>query len=179
MSWTALHIASYGGNINHFAMTGDSAGGNLTINCAYDANKGILQSLCNGQIPIVDAISVLYPVVDPTSFFNNRDKLLSGISRQMAGSYTGGTPEQYPDRYAAIASAPPTFIFVGQQDHLVPREPAFAFAQQALKAGIKTKIAAFPYGDHAFIGLYNSIGDQAYRQLTQQWFKENGLFAEQ
>lgn len=182
MVWTAQHIAAYGGDITHLALTGDSAGGNIALNCAYQANAGTLTSGCGGVIPRVKAVALLYPVVSPASFYTNPDPVLGIAARRMAGSYLGSTPRELSAGYQAVASAtyirptaPPTLLLAGSQDHLVPQQPTIDFAELARRAGIPTRLVVYPCGNHAFDGFFNSLGDQTYRQLFQRWFVENGL----
>jgi acetyl esterase/lipase len=99
----------------------------------------------------------------------------------MVGSYTGGSPQQFPDRYAAIASgthisatAPPTLVIVGEADHLVPVDGTRRFVAQARAAGVDVELVTVPYADHVFDGRRGSIGEQAYRQLTAGWLRDHG-----
>jgi acetyl esterase/lipase len=132
-------------------------------------------------MPRVAAVSAVYPVVDPAGFYDNRDPALGGRSRGMVGAYTGGSPQQFPDRYAAIASdthisaaAPPTLVIVGEADHLVPVVGTLRFVAQARAAGVDVELVAVPYADHVFDGRRGSIGEQAYRQLTARWLRDHG-----
>ena len=100
----------------------------------------------------------------------------------MTSSYTGGSPEEFPDRYASIASAtyisssaPPTLMIVGEADHLVPLGGAYRFADQARDAGIEVDLVRVPYADHVFDTRgAGGIGEQAFRQLTQRWLRQHG-----
>jgi acetyl esterase/lipase len=181
LGWIVANAAKYGGDSTRLSMSGDSAGGNLAINTAYLSAAGRLSSSCGGTMPKVAAVSVLYPVVDPADFYDNRDRALGGTSRDMVGAYTGGSPQQFPDRYASIASAtyitaaaPPTLIIVGKADHLVPVGGTHRFAERARAAGVDVDLVAVPYADHVFDGRRGSIGEQAYRQLTVRWLREHG-----
>jgi acetyl esterase len=119
--------------------------------------------------------------VDPAGFYANRDPALGGTSRGMASGYTGGSPQEFPDRYARISSdshvtpaAPPTLIVVGEDDHLVPVDGTYRFAEQARAAGVDVELVVVPYADHVFDGRRGSIGEQAYRQLTARWLRDHG-----
>jgi acetyl esterase/lipase len=132
-------------------------------------------------MPNVGAVSAMYPVVDPAGFYANRDPALGGTSRGMVGAYTGGSPQQFPDRYARISSdnhitagAPPTLIVVGKADHLVPADGTYRFAERARATGVDVELVAVPYADHVFDGRHGSIGQQAYRQLTARWLRDHG-----
>ena len=79
----------------------------------------------------------MYPVVDPAGFYDNPDPVLGSDARDMAGAYTGGSPRDYPERYAGIAArehinadGPPTLMILAGADHLVPNDGAYQFAGQ-------------------------------------------------
>jgi acetyl esterase/lipase len=181
LGWAVADAPRYGADSTRLSVSGDSAGGNLAINTAYLAAAGQLRSSCGGTMPRVAAVSAMYPVVDPAAFYNNGDPVLGGTSRDMAGAYTGGSPRQFPDRYARISSdthitagAPPTLIMVGEADHLVPIDGTYRFAERARAAGVDVDLLAVPYADHAFDGSRGSVGEQAYRQLTARWLRGHG-----
>jgi acetyl esterase/lipase len=181
LGWVVANAHKYGGDPARLSVSGHSAGGNLAINTAYLAAAGQLRSSCGGIMPKVAAVSAIYPVVDPVGFYDNPDPALGGRSRAMVGAYTGGSPRQFPDRYAAIASnshltatAPPTLIVVGEADHLVPVAGTYRFVDLAKAAGVDVELVAVPYADHVYDGRRGSVGEQAYRQITARWLREVG-----
>jgi acetyl esterase len=181
MGWVVANAPTYGGDSTRLSVSGDSAGGNLAINTAYLSASGRLPSSCGGAMPRVSAVSAVYPVVDPAGFYDNHDPALGGTSRGMVGAYTGGPPQQFPDRYARIASethitagAPPTLVILGEADHLVPVDGTYRFVERARAAGVDVELVGVPYADHGFDGRRGSIGEQAYRQLTARWLRDHG-----
>ena len=124
--WANANAARYGGDAGRLALWGESAGGNLVLNVSYMANAGTLKPACPGVLPNIRATAALYPVVDPARMYHNPDIIVGRFARMMTTRYTGGTPDQFPDRYAAIdasshitAKAPPTLLIIPQSDHLV------------------------------------------------------------
>jgi acetyl esterase/lipase len=100
----------------------------------------------------------------------------------MGDNYTGGSPERFPDRYAAIASAthinakaPPTLLVVPEADHLVAPAATYAFAAKAKAAGIETRLIRMPYAEHAFDLRSGSVGSQLVRRTMLQWLEAHGL----
>ncbi|WP_149370236.1 alpha/beta hydrolase [Mycolicibacterium sp. P9-64] len=181
LGWITANATKYGGDPTRMSLSGDSAGGNLAINTAYMAANGTLKSSCGGPRPVISAVSALYPVVDVAGFYDNTDRALGAVSRDMAGAYVGGSPRDIPQGYAAVASAthispaaPPTLILMGADDHLVPTEGTYRFVDRARAAGVDIELVAVPYADHVFDGRTGSIGQQAYRQLTLKWLRDHG-----
>ncbi len=181
MGWIVANAARYGGDPSRLSVSGHSAGGNLAINTGYLSAAGRLRSSCGGTMPRVAAVSAVYPVVDVAGFYGNPDPALGGTSRRMAGAYTGGSPQQFPDRYARISSdahitaaAPPTLVVVPEADHLVPVDGTYRFVERARAAGVDLELVAVPYADHVFDKRRGSVGEQAYRQLTARWLRDHG-----
>src|SRR5262249_46888560 len=165
LGWVVANAPRYGGDPTRLSVSGHSAGGNLAINIGYLSASGQLRSSCGGAMPKVAAVTAVYPVVDAVGFYDNPDPALGGQSRGMAGAYTGGSPQQFPDRYARIssathitASAPPTLVILGEADHLVPVDGTYRFVERARAAGIDVELVTVPYADHVFDGRRGSIG---------------------
>jgi acetyl esterase len=181
LAWLGANAARYGGDASRLALWGESAGGNLVLNVSYLANQDKLTPACPGTVPHVDAIA-LYPVVDPARMYRPVDPLLGVFGRMMGDNYTGGSPEQFPDRYTAIASAthisakaPPTLLIVPEADHLVAPDAAYAFEAKAKAAGIKTRLIKMPYAEHAFDLRSGGIGNQMVRQTMLQFLADQGM----
>ncbi len=182
LAWVNANAARYGGDVSRLALWGESAGGNLVLNVSYRTNQGTLTPSCVGALPQVDATVALYPVVDPARMYRPEDPLLGTFGRMMGENYTGGSPEQYPERYKAIASAthinakaPPTLLIIPESDHLVAPAAAYAFEKQARAAGIKTQLIKMPYAEHAFDLRSGGIGNQMVRQVMLKFLREQGL----
>jgi acetyl esterase len=179
--WTAANAAQLGGDPARISLLGSSAGGNLAINAAYLANAGRLESSCGGTVPHVSAVSALYPPVDLAAAWVSKVPAISDMARQFNTYYVGGGPQQFPDRYRFVASsthinaaAPPTLVILGDNDHLVPPDATDRFAQQARGAGIDIESIRFPYGDHAFNLNQDSLGNQFYLGMTDQFLSKHG-----
>lgn len=177
MAWTNANITARGGNPARLALRGGSAGGNLAINAAYMANAGTLRSSCGGTVPRVRSVTPIYPGVDLVAIYNNSHALTGPDVRSMAHRYTGGSPEQFPERYKSVASAshispsaPPTLMFMTQNDHLVPYESMEAFARQVRKSGISLRTVSIPHAEHGFeiVGIGNAIVRQVSLQFMRQ-----------
>jgi acetyl esterase/lipase len=178
LAWTDANIVFRNGDSSRISLIGDSAGGNLVINAGYLANAGKLQSSCGGRVPHVNAVSAIYPGVDLVAIHNNSYPPTSALVRDMVTKYIGGSPEQFPERYAAVASgtkitpaAPPTLLFITENDHLVPVESMRAFDAKARQAGVQLRTVSVPYAEHGFDAT--GIGNTLVRQVTLQFLKEH------
>lgn len=174
--WVNANIAQYGGDPSRVALFGDSAGGNLVINVANRARNGTLRPVCAGAVPNISAVIANYPVVDLRMKSNTGGKLVS--------AYIGGSPDEFPDRYAAAATAthlsdrsPPLLLLFGQADQLLPPGPTYFFAQQVKAAGIPVELIDLPYAGHEFEFMAGSIPNQLFRQATMRFLTRNGISA--
>jgi len=181
MVWTENNAGRFGGNTERLAVGGDSAGGNLALELAYRSAAGTLTSSCGGTPPQVDAVSVLYPVASPQSFYDNSNPVFGGLSREMAGSYTGGAPESFPTRYEELTpaqnvtqGAPATLITVGTHDHLVPPHETYDLVDLLTSKGVPNQLIGVPFAEHVFDSP-TAVGTQIWEQATVRWLRQHGV----
>ncbi|WP_433786294.1 alpha/beta hydrolase [Actinomycetospora sp. CA-101289] len=171
----AEHAGEYGGDPGRLVVGGDSAGGQLAVSVGYRAAAGTQASACPSPVPVPRAIATLYPAVDLADTYRRGDG-----ARDFAVVYTGGTPEQVPDRYRAVAGveaitpgAPPTLAVVPTRDRLVPPGGADRFVDAARAAGVDARRVDVPFADHAFdVGPAGSLGHQAATSVLERWAGE-------
>ena len=182
LAWIAGNAPRFGGDPSRLALIGESAGGNIILTASYMAAEGTLRPSCAGSVPRIAAVIATYPIVDATRMYRNRDVLAGPFGRIMTINYTGGTPEQYPDRYALVSppthvtpAAPPTLLIVGGSDHRLPPPAAHEFVTRARDAGVSARIIEVPYAEHSFDLPTGSIGSQLVRQATLRFLRENGV----
>lgn len=175
LTWVGREGAAFGLDPERVAVLGESAGGNLALNAAYRSVDGDLQPSCGStdDLPEVSAVIGGYPVVDLTG-----DEAETGLGRLMGEVYTGGSPEEFPDRYAAIAPAshvtadsPPTLVYHGTRDHLVLPEPVEQFVKEARSGGVATRYTAIPATDHGAGSLLGTStwGTGIIQAVVVQW----------
>lgn len=185
LTWTAAHAAHYGGDPKRLTVTGDSAGGNLSIGLGWSASQGKASSTCSqeGPVPIPQAVIGAYPVLDPEDFYaNGRPWFFNSIPKDLVRDYIGGTPQRYPSRLAAVsplsyasASAPPTLNIEPERDDFVPEKGVLRTATAARSAGVNVTVAKIPFTHHSFDSLPGSVGDQAKRTIVVSYLEQLGL----
>ena len=181
LAWTNANAAQYGGDPQRISMLGHSAGGNLVLDAASQANAGTLSSSCQGSVLHVAAVIAVYPAVHLAEAYHNRTPWISDVGRTYLRAYTGGSPEQFPDRYAYIDPAfhishtnPPTLILVGTHDDLLPPQPTYRFVDDLRAAGVAVQLVRFPYGQHAYDVVQGSVGNQLTLGMTRKFLIEHG-----
>lgn len=181
MTWVAANAAKYNGDAERLFVLGESAGGSLALTTAYAAAAGVARSSCGGHVPIVRAVAAMVPAVDMVSFYENPDPVTGRFARNMARHYLGGTPADYPDRARAVSAttyitskAPPTFMMLSDNDHLVPIDGALQFSARAQRAAVPLRVVRFPSADHGVAVLYYSVANQSWLQILQQHFCHYG-----
>lgn len=180
MAWTAQNAATYGADPATFVSMGESAGGNLALNGAYRTDDGDLTCDSVGAMPTVDAVVAFFPGVDPYGLYDDEIPGAGRPGRTYMEQYIGGSPKEFPDPYASVATAthlradsPPTLLFQGENDHLVNPVRVYDFAQKAEEAGVDTTLVRVPFGEHGFILLPS--GSQLAVNTVTSWLEDRGL----
>ena len=158
-------------------LAGESAGGSLAMLAGYAAGTGELTSSCPGVgSPVIPAgVFVTCPTADLEGIW--RDATIHDLSGMVfPESYIGGTPDQYPDRYAAAEpfrllrpNLPPTLILAGETDKFVHTERTLAVTDRIRAAGAQVELLIAPFAGHGFDGEPNSFGDQLSETLVRDF----------
>ncbi|MET2714197.1 alpha/beta hydrolase [Streptomyces harbinensis] len=168
LRWIREHADTFGIDRDRIAMGGMSAGGTLAMNTAYRLQNGTITAT-DGATPEPPATVVgFYPGTDVTRMWQ-RD--VAG-SRNAAELFTGGTPDQYPDRYREVSplaevrpGLQPTLMVVGDRDRSAPPATVRELADALHGAGVDTTVKELPFAEHAFDDAYGSLTSQTSRQL--------------
>jgi len=179
LAWTAANAADLHIDLDRITLTGGSAGGSLAMAAGYLANAKRTDPECGKAIPHVAAVVAKAPLIDVIGSWyypgELRDEQRSYLTR-----YIGGSPRDYPDRYASIdlrhfqfPSNPPTLLLGGASDPLLPAEAGADFMRKANAAGLEVHQILFPYSGHDFNTTYNSITNQAMRQIIAQFIVDH------
>lgn len=179
LAWTAAHAGELGVDINRLTLSGGSAGGSLSLAAAYAPDAARPDPSCGPHVPRVAAVVVKVPLIDPVDSWN-RPGELRDLQRSYLMRYIGGSPQQYPARYAAVdlrrliaPGNPPTLILGGANDPLVSPQGAMDFTRRAMAAGNNARLILFPYSGHDFNTTYGSITNQAMLQIIANFMTEH------
>ncbi len=168
MSWlkTAPELATV--DPEKIVVVGESAGGSLALVAGFAAGTDAISSSCPDlDPPIVPAgVVALAPAADLAGIWE--DGTIYGYDgRRFPEAYIGGSPAEYPDRYAAAspfrllrADLPPTLIVAAETDRLVLLSRITSIVDQIRAAGSECELIVAPFAGHGFDGEPNSFGNQ-------------------
>lgn len=179
LTWVTAEGPDLGLDPSRVGTMGDSAGGQLAINAANLGAQGELDPSCRtrGELPDVSAVVAGYPAVDGAAAYDE-----SGLGRAYGDQYVGGSPGEFPERYAFTDSinhvsdaGPPLLVYQGAADHLILPGPVRDFARASRDAGTTTRYVELPGLEHTTGGGLGtlSFGDLVGRDLATQWFTEH------
>ncbi|KZM73084.1 alpha/beta hydrolase [Nocardia terpenica] len=175
LTWAMAHAQQYRWDPHRVVTFGGSAGGSLAVNVAYKIANGTLKPSCGtaGELPRIRAVIGMYPAVELAGSQSD-----TGQGAKVGRAYLGGTPAEYPARYAAADSppqigphAPPTLLVQGRGDHLVFASRTRQFADRLTAAGITHRYVEFPFVDHGYDAKVLNIGAQAGRSVVLDWLR--------
>ena len=176
MAWVAAHASEYHIAPDRMLITGQSAGGSLAMQVAYGLADGSIVSSCGGAPPEPKAVFALYPPEDFVMAWNLNTGVGPLGSRSLNTGYLGGSPEQFPDRYAYTSAVshvrpglPPTLIAAGLHDHLVPFAGHTEIVEKLNAAGVPNQLLGVPYGEHGYDLMWGGIGAQITRHVADEF----------
>lgn len=176
LAWVAREGPGLGGDPTRMVLFGESAGANLAMQVGNLAATGALASRCGGRVPKSAAVVAIYPPTDIAALWRH------DAARRFAVAYTGGSPAQVPQRYAAVSPTrtlattnPPTLIISGTDDSLVPFRDTAAYVKRAERIGAPVKLVTIPRAGHGFDILPGSIGSQIFRGAASHFLQAQGM----
>ncbi|MFI2190956.1 alpha/beta hydrolase [Streptomyces sioyaensis] len=168
LGWVQKNADQYGVDSSRISLGGMSAGGTLAMNTAYRLHNGTIKAT-DGTTPKPPASVIgFYPGADVSQMWKDD---VAG-SREAAEMFTGGTPEQHPDRYREVSPTndirpglPRTLLVVGDRDRSARPETVTALGDALKKQGVDTEVKKLPFAEHAFDDAYGSLTSQTSRQI--------------
>jgi acetyl esterase/lipase len=158
-------------------LVGESAGGSLALMAGYAAGTDEIASSCREQgPPLVPAgVFAVAPTADLEGIWNDKS-VYEFDGGRFPEAYIGGTPAEFPDRYAAAEpfrllrpDLPPTVILTGEIDRMVHLERSTELAERIRAAGAQCELLVAPFAGHGFDGEPNSFGAQLAEAIIPQF----------
>jgi len=174
-----FHAEEYGIDPGRIGVSGGSAGGHLSLMLATRGGPGPAdaQDPIDRETSAVQAVAIFYPVTDLLNL---------GTSTENPGD--GGPPKSFvkafgPDAtnmsawktighecspiYYVTSDLPPTLIYHGDADTLVPLEQSEWFRDRAAEHGHDVKLVVHPGGEHGWLTMIWDLRKFA------DWFDEH------
>lgn len=181
-SWIQTHADTLGADMDRLAFWGESSGGNLVANTAGAAAQSKAESTCGGKVPAPAAVVADYPAFDVTGLYANAPAGPGAGtgSRIFATSYTGGTPEEFPKRYATVNSAPhltdafpQTLVMTAMRDDVILPGDQLEWVDKARDRGVDVQTVQVPLANHAYSQkAKNSLGSQGHLSIAEAYLAE-------
>ncbi|MGW4898641.1 alpha/beta hydrolase [Kitasatospora sp. NPDC004240] len=168
LGWVREHADEYGIDPSRVSLGGMSAGGTLALNTAYRLRNGTLPAPGGSAPQPPYSVVGFYPGTDVTDMWNHD---VAG-TREAAELFTGGTPQQYPDRYRSVSPVedvrrglPRTLLVVGDRDRSALPGSVRDLAARLRAVDVDTTVKVLPFAEHAFDDAYGSLTSQTSRQV--------------
>jgi len=165
IGWVVEHADTYKIDPEKINVMGDSAGGNLAMLAAYSMGDKTLPPSVNVPSVPINTVINFYGPSDMTKFFQNNPS--PGYVQNVMEEYIRGTPSQFPDRYQQLSPinyigehTPPTIMFLGTSDSLVPTEQAKLLGKELSKNDVLHEIYYLPKAEHVYDGVPGSLNTQ-------------------
>jgi acetyl esterase/lipase len=179
MVWISANAEKFHVDPARILVAGQSAGGGLALQLAYGLSDGTVKSSCGGDAPKPAAVFSLYGPDDFILGWNLRTRMGSANGRNFSRLYTGGSPEEFPERYRAISAVfharpglPPMLIAAGEPDHLVPYAGHVQLVNELNQNAVPNVFLAIPYSDHAYDVVWGSLGGQITRHVLEDFLEK-------
>ena len=173
IAWMKANASRYGVNPEKIVLGGVSSGGHLALLAGYtpqhpeltpDDDKGADLSVCGviSYYPPTDLLA-MYQHTGQQGFVDLPPVPIGPDSPTSRGDFgrfdifLGGWPQDIPDTYQLGSPAthvhpgsPPTLLFHGNQDVLVPVDATRALYTKLVESGVPAINVVFPWTDHGF-----------------------------
>jgi acetyl esterase/lipase len=176
LGWVAAHANEYGIDPARISITGFSAGASLAMLAAYSAGDANLPPSCDAKSVAIRSVINLYGVSDLTRLYDTSPS--RDLVHEAGAEYIGGSPADYPERYAAVSpatyigpSSPPTISFLGGSDRIVPAEQLHLLDAALKRAGATSEAYLLPGSDHGFDANWGGFATQFARARIAQFLE--------
>ncbi|WP_434433895.1 alpha/beta hydrolase [Lactiplantibacillus paraplantarum] len=176
IKYVQKNAAKYHVDMDKMVIAGSSAGGGVALQTAY----GIADhTIAVKGLPTPKAVVAIYPGSDPYALWYGNSSLMGMQGNICDRYYIGGSPDQYPKRYAAVSPSrhitkqtPATLIVAGENDHVIPYQGQKEFADQLQRKNVAHRLVTLPHSDHFFDIAGGSVGSQIARQQATRFLNK-------
>ncbi len=173
------HADEYKIDPDRIGVTGGSAGGHLSLMLATRGGPGPedTDDPIDRESSAVQAVAIFYPVTDLLNLGDSTENLGDGgPPKSFLKSFGPNSSDMAVWKeigrdcspiYHITSDLPPTLIYHGDADTLVPLEQSERFRDRAAELGLKVKLVVHPGGEH---GWPTMIWD--FRKLAD-WFDQH------
>ncbi|MGE8001290.1 alpha/beta hydrolase fold domain-containing protein [Lysinibacillus sp. NPDC093190] len=177
LGWIVQNADTYKIDPNRIILMGESAGGNLAMLAAYSmGDKHLPPSTDVPDVPIKAVIN-MYGPSDMTEFYKNNPS--KSYVQDVMNKYIGGSPSDYPERYKMLSpisyiqgNMPPTIMFLGTGDRIVPVEQANVLDEKLTKSGVAHELYLLPKVDHGFDANPGSLSTQFAKEKVKAFLQK-------
>jgi acetyl esterase/lipase len=160
-----FHAQDYGIDPQRLGVTGGSAGGHLSLLLATRGGPGPATSAdpVDRESSAVQTVAIFYPVTDLLNLGNSTENLGDGgppksFVRAFGANSTNlavwkVTGHEMSPIYYITTNLPPTLIYHGDADTLVPLDQSQRFQAEARKLGDTVEIVVHPGGHHGWLTM--------------------------
>jgi acetyl esterase/lipase len=180
IGWVKRHARNVGIEVDpdHVTLLGRSAGGHLSMLAAYAPDHPEMPPSCDaGDTRVRSVISYYAPTDLAWGWANNTNPRVFDM-RQRVSNYIGGSPAQFPERYAllnpmthATRESPPTLLIHGGGDSYVPLAHTELMAARLMAVGAKHEVLVIPYAEHSFDFMFGGLGEQLAEHAVMQFLR--------
>jgi acetyl esterase/lipase len=156
MAFLRRHATELNLDSDRVVLLGRSAGGQIALHVAYTAND-----------PAIRGVIAFYAPTDLNWSWEHPGNPLVIDTRAVLRDYLGGSPSQFPDRYAAASpihlatsSSPPTLLLHGDRDELVSVYHSAALSRRLSELGVLNMELTLGWATHGFDYVLRGPGGQ-------------------
>ena len=164
LRWIRTHAASFGGDPTRIALLGRSAGSQLALLTAANADSGIA------------AVVGFYSPVDFEAGWRDPGWPDPLDARTVFREYLGGTLDEEPERYRQASPInhtdhplPPVLLIYGASDQLVELRFGQRLTDRLRAGGTPTTLITIPWAEHAFDAIPHGLGGQLSLHLVERF----------
>jgi len=175
LSWITDNARKYNLDMSELVVAWSSAWGTLGLQAVYGGETEFIWYKWSQYVPAKKVIT-FFPAVNIEELWNRDTKFYGIRSRDIP--YVGGTPKEYPERYAKVnimnmlhSNLPETLIIHGESDTLIPKDIIKSFSFELTALWVENTLVTIPYAEHWFTYFSWSFGFQISKWIIKDFLK--------